>query len=107
MQVDIPNVDSWELQVTDSNGAIWGRTTPIASSSVAEMWDVQRLTVLVPGEGDITLDVLSALHQRVRGHRLQWVFGPQYRAMVDWASLSFIRRHNPNDPFNPIIESLP
>ncbi|HZX60902.1 MAG TPA: hypothetical protein VFF51_04070, partial [Candidatus Methylomirabilis sp.] len=106
-QVDIPNVDSWELQVTDSIGAIWGGTTPIASTSVAEMWDLQSLALLASGEAAINLDVLSALHQRIRGYELQWVFGPQYQATLRRGLDPFTLRHNPNNPFNPIRESIP
>jgi len=51
--------------------------------------------------------VLSALHQRIRGYELQWVFGPQYQATLRRGLDPITLRHDPNNPFNPIRESIP
>jgi len=71
------------------------------------MWDLQSLALLASGEAAINLDVLSALHQRIRGYELQWVFGPQYQATLRRGLDPFTLRHNPNNPFNPIRENIP
>ena len=109
-EFDIPNIDSWNLQFSIDPDELanqklqWGGTTPIASASVAESWDLQSLTLLVSGEAEINI---SAPHQRIRRLDFQAVYGTQYQITLQRGLESLTLRHNPNDPFTPITESLP
>ena len=109
-EFDIPNIGSWNLEFsTDPDDLAnqkvqWGGTTPIASISVAESWDLQSLTLLVSGEAEINI---SAPHQRIRRLDLQAVYGTEYQITLQRGLESLTLRHNPNDPFTPITESLP
>jgi hypothetical protein len=109
-EFDIPNIDSWNLEFsTDPDDLAnqklqWGGTTPIASISVAESWDLHSLTLLVSGEAEIDI---SVPHQRIRRRDLQAVYGTQYQIAIQQGLGSLTLRHNPNDPLAPITESLP
>ena len=100
-QFDLPNVDAWN--VSTSNTAVWDGETAIAAASVAELWDLQGMTVRL---GDGTIFELFDPPSQVRKRDLRIVFGREYFRKEERLPESFTLRFNPDSPFTPIREPL-
>lgn len=96
-QFDLPQADPWN--VSSGKGAYWDTGERITPLAVAEMWELQDLTLQVPGETDIT--------QRFRSRNFSIVFGPEFQRTHRSDNRTITSRRDPEDPFNFITESSP